>query len=86
MSHVVDAVQVPFAFLIKHVLPLGSHYFDGVRSKENFARGPRRRQRKYFGLVRQHSIFPSQWRSTISGKLQLHKGKGKHSLGDGLVF
>lgn len=40
MGDVVDAVQVPFTFLVKHVLPLGAHYFDGIRSKENFARGP----------------------------------------------
>lgn len=37
MGNVVDAIQVLVAFLVKHVLPLGSHYFDGIRSKENFA-------------------------------------------------
>lgn len=37
MGNVVDAIQVLVTFLVKHVLPLGSHYFDGIRSKENFA-------------------------------------------------
>lgn len=37
MGNVVDAIQELVAFLVKHVLPLGSHYFDGIRSKENFA-------------------------------------------------
>lgn len=51
MGDVVDAVQILFAFLIKHVLPLGSHYFDGIRSKENFAWGPRNNERKHSGLL-----------------------------------
>lgn len=37
MGNIVDAVQVLFTVLIKHVLPPGSHYFDGIRRKENFA-------------------------------------------------
>lgn len=86
VSHVVDTVQVPPAFLIKHVLPLGAQDFDGVRSKENLAWGPRHRQSRYLGLVRQGSIFPSQWRSTISGKLQFHKEKGKQPWGPHYFF
>ena len=60
MGNVVDAIQVLFTFLVKHVLPLGSHYFDGIRSKENFAGGPRNNERKHIGLVGLLSVFPSQ--------------------------
>lgn len=60
MGDVVDAVQVPFAFLVKHVLPLGSHYFDGVRSEEHFAGGPRNNEREHSGLLGLLSVFPSQ--------------------------
>lgn len=60
MGDVVDAVQVLFPFLVKHVLPLGSHYFDGVRSKEDFAGGPRNNEREHSGLLGLLSVFPSQ--------------------------
>lgn len=60
VGNVVDAVQVPVASLVKHVLPLGSHYFDGIRSKEDFAGGPRNNERKHFGLEGLLRVFPSQ--------------------------
>lgn len=81
MGNVVDAVQVLVASLVKHVLPLGSHYFDGIRSKEDFAGGPRNNERKHFGLEGLLRVFPSQLKVTISGKFQLHKGKGKTQSG-----
>lgn len=59
MGDIVDTVQVPLAFLVKHVLLLGSHYFDGIRSIQNFARGPRDKDRKHFGLVGLLGVFPS---------------------------
>lgn len=60
MGDVVDAVQVLFPFLIKHVLPLGLHYFDGVRSKEDFAGGPRNNEREHSGPLGLLSVFPPQ--------------------------
>lgn len=60
MGDVVDAVQVPVTFLVKHVLPLGSHYFDGVCRKEHFAGGPRNNRREHPGLLGLLSVFPSQ--------------------------
>lgn len=85
MGNIVDAVQVPVAFLIKHVLPLGSNYFDGIRSKEDFARGPRSDGKKRFGLVGLLRVFlvsegHDRW------KLTGPKRKGKAQLSGTCFF
>lgn len=63
MGDVVDAVQVLFTFFVKQVLPLGAHYFKGIRSKEDFAGGPRDNERKHSGLLGTLGVFSSQWKS-----------------------
>lgn len=63
MGDIVDAVQVLFTFFIKQVLPLGAHYFKGIRSEEDFAGGPRNNERKHSGLPGMLRAFPSRWRS-----------------------
>lgn len=37
MSHIVDAVQVPGALLVEHVLTLAAYNFQGVRPIEELA-------------------------------------------------
>lgn len=37
VGHVIDAIQVLLALLVEHVLPMSTHDFQGVLSKENCA-------------------------------------------------
>jgi len=51
MSNIVDAVQIPSALLIEHILTLAAYNFQGVRTIEKLAGLPREKQLKCINLV-----------------------------------